>query len=211
MMTVAVVVGALAIVMTSVNFDMDRAPNGPTSAVLMLDLNRLMTWAVVVIPILLLLIFWKFQAKRLPPERFTVRRLTVGVALCGLAFLLVSRPFAVAGMTPNLIDPPGGSATEVIARMLVFSLGPLAGVIWQRRRGGRGVLGGLFAGIILFGGLSRFLSYRVPNDRFSYGVMGDLFVFSSVGAVNGLTLGFAAWSLLGISGWLLAKRGTSRL
>jgi hypothetical protein len=64
MMTVAVVAGALAIVMTSVSFDMDRAPNGPTSSVLTLDLNRLMAWAVVVIPILLLLKFWKSQAKR---------------------------------------------------------------------------------------------------------------------------------------------------
>jgi hypothetical protein len=64
MMTVAVVAEALAIVMASVSLDMDRAPNGPTSSVLMLDLNRLMVWAVVVIPILLLLKFWKSQAKR---------------------------------------------------------------------------------------------------------------------------------------------------
>ena len=64
MMTVAVVAGALAIVMTSVSLDMDRAPNGPTSSVLMLDLNRLMVWAVVVNLILLLLKFWKSQAKR---------------------------------------------------------------------------------------------------------------------------------------------------
>jgi hypothetical protein len=64
MMTIALVAGALAIVMTSVSFDMDRARNGPTSAVLMLDLNRITAWAVVVIPVLLLLRFWKSQAKR---------------------------------------------------------------------------------------------------------------------------------------------------
>jgi hypothetical protein len=64
MMTVAVVAGALVIVVTSVSFDMDRVPNGPTSSVLTLDLDRLMAWAVVLIPILLLLRFWKSQAKR---------------------------------------------------------------------------------------------------------------------------------------------------
>jgi hypothetical protein len=64
MITVAVVAGVLAFVVTSVSFDMDREPNGPTSGVLWLDLNRLMVWAVVVIPSLLLLRSWKFQAKR---------------------------------------------------------------------------------------------------------------------------------------------------
>jgi hypothetical protein len=63
MMTVAVVAAALAIVVTSVSFDMHRAPNGPTSSVLTFDLDRLMAWAVFVIPILLLLRFWKSQAK----------------------------------------------------------------------------------------------------------------------------------------------------
>jgi hypothetical protein len=47
-------VGALAIVMSSVSFDIDRAPDA-TSAIAALDLNQLMAWAVVVIPILLLL------------------------------------------------------------------------------------------------------------------------------------------------------------
>jgi hypothetical protein len=64
MMTAAVVAGALAIVMTSVSFTMDRAPNEPTSSAFTLDLNRLMYWAVVVIPIILLLRFWKSPAKR---------------------------------------------------------------------------------------------------------------------------------------------------
>ncbi len=64
MMTVAVVAGASAIVATSVSFDINRAPDGPTSTVLTVDLNCLMAWAVVVIPLLLLLRFWKSQAKR---------------------------------------------------------------------------------------------------------------------------------------------------
>jgi len=64
MMTVAVVTGALAIVMTLVSFRMDRAFDGnSTSFSFALDLDYLMAWAVVVIPILLLLRFWKFPAK----------------------------------------------------------------------------------------------------------------------------------------------------
>lgn len=62
MTTVAVVAGALAIVMTSVSFDMDRDVSGATSFGFLVNLNHLMAWAVVVIPILLLLKLWKSPA-----------------------------------------------------------------------------------------------------------------------------------------------------
>ena len=60
--TVAVVTGALAIVMTSVRFHIDRAPDGSSTS-LDLDLSYLIAWAVVVIPILVLLRFWKFPTR----------------------------------------------------------------------------------------------------------------------------------------------------
>ncbi len=57
--TVAVVTGALSIVMTSVSFHIDRTPDGSSTS-WTLDLSYLIAWAVVVISILVLLKFWKF-------------------------------------------------------------------------------------------------------------------------------------------------------
>jgi hypothetical protein len=150
-------------------------------------------------------------AMRFPRVRLTVRRVMIGVALCGLGFLLSSRPATVAGMTPNLIDPPGGGAVEVIARMFAFGLGPLIGVAWHRLLGGRGVLGGLLAGAILYGGYSLYLNSRERRDPFSLGPVGDLIIFSLAGAWNGLILGVVAWGLFGVSGWVVSRRGTSGL
>jgi hypothetical protein len=135
----------------------------------------------------------------------------VGVALCGLGFLLAARPVAVAGMTPNLTDPPGGGVVEVIVRMLAFGLGPLLGVTWHRRMEGRGIFGGFLAGVVLFGGYSLYLDSRERRDPFSLGLVGDLIVYCIAGASNGLVLGVAAWGLFAVSSWLFLKRGTSRL
>jgi hypothetical protein len=51
-------VGASAIVMTLLSFDIAQTPDA-TSAVLVLNLNRLMAWTVIIISALLLLRFWK--------------------------------------------------------------------------------------------------------------------------------------------------------
>jgi hypothetical protein len=53
-------VGASAIVMVSLSFDIDRTPDA-TSAVLSLNLNRLMAWTAIIIPVLV-----PRQRRRLP-------------------------------------------------------------------------------------------------------------------------------------------------
>jgi len=63
MMTVLVVTGALAIVMTLVSIRINRASDeNSKSFALEFKLDYLIAWAAVVIPILLLLEFWKSPA-----------------------------------------------------------------------------------------------------------------------------------------------------
>jgi hypothetical protein len=62
---------------------------------------------------------FEVQVMKPPRVRLTISQMLVAVALCGLGFLLACRPVAVAGMTPNLIDPPGGGVFEVIVRRLM--------------------------------------------------------------------------------------------
>jgi len=149
---------------------------------------------------------------RVPRVRFTVRRLMVAVALCGLAFFLVSRPIMVLGLVPNLIHTPGEGVLEFVSRILTFGFGPLLGVIWQRTSGGRGIIGGLVGGAVIYGGYILLATYLSPRSNpFSFGLAGDFLVFCFVGAANGLTLGVAAWGLTAFPCRLLSKCGTSDL
>jgi len=128
--------------------------------------------------------------------RITAADLMVGTALIGLAAFLITHPvFSPIYLTPQLMPAEPGPR-QFLIRGLVFGGMPLLAIAWQRRRGGRALLGGWLVGAVAYGGFVVADSYTMTRpDPFSLGVPADAVVFAVVGAVHGLILGLAAWGL----------------
>jgi hypothetical protein len=126
--------------------------------------------------------------------------LMIAVALIGLAVLLVSRPIhGRDDLEPNLISR-GASPPELLLRIAGFAGVPLFAIAWHRRRGRRGIIAGLLAGTICYGGYILGIDPYLPHydlDRFP--VMIDFLYFSLLGAAHGLILGLATWGLAALA------------
>jgi hypothetical protein len=116
------------------------------------------------------------------------------VLLCGLAVLFVSTPVQLFDLIPNLARPPGGRSLDVAFRLMVFGAGPLACIYWQRKKGGRGIMGGLLGGTIIYGSYAILDDcFSETRDPFSFGIVGDTVIYAITGCVHGFVLGIVAY------------------
>lgn len=142
------------------------------------------------------------NAKRLVgvrPHR-TVADLMIAVTLIGLALFLITRPIhGHPDLEPNLMSLRA-SPPELLLRVAGFAGVPLLAIAWHRRRGRRGIIAGLLAGTLCYGGYILAIDPYLPHydlDRFPQ--MVNFIVSSVLGAVHGLSLGLTAWGLTALA------------
>ena len=126
--------------------------------------------------------------------------LMIAVTLVGLALFLITRPIhGRPELEPNLI-PYRSGPVELLLRVAGFAGVPLLAIAWDHRRGRRGMMAGMLAGTVCYGGFILGIDPYLPHydlDRFP--VMANFFVFSVLGAAHGLILGLTAWALTALA------------
>ena len=136
-------------------------------------------------------------ASRVP---LTISDLMIAIASVSLALFLITRPIhGRPELEPNLISYRSGPV-ELFFRVAGFAGIPLLAIAWNRRRGRRGIMAGLLAGTICYGGYILGIDPFLPQydmDRFP--LMVNFFVFSVMGAAHGLILGLTAWGLAALA------------
>jgi hypothetical protein len=137
--------------------------------------------------------------------------LMITVALVGLALFLITRPVhGHPDLEPNLL-PRRASPLELLVRVAGFAGLPLFAIAWHRRRGRRGIVAGLVAGILCYGGYILGIDPYLPHydlDRFPLWV--NFLYFSILGAAYGLILGSTAWGLAVLTSFARAGRVARR-
>lgn len=120
----------------------------------------------------------------------------IAVALVGLALFLITRPIhGRPDLEPDLL-PPRASAPELLIRVVGFAGMPLLAIARHRRRGRRGILAGLLAGALCYGGYILAIEPYLPHfDQDRFPLISNFVFFSVLGAAHGLTLGITAWGL----------------
>jgi Na+/proline symporter len=129
-------------------------------------------------------------------RRFDLSDIMIAVALIGLAVFLISRPIhGRDDLEPYLISRRS-SPPELLLRVAGFSGGPLLAIAWNRGRGRRGIIAGLLAGIVCYGGYILCIDPHLPHhDLNRFPLVYNFIFFSILGALHGLILGLAAWAL----------------
>jgi hypothetical protein len=127
--------------------------------------------------------------------RFTIRQIMLVVAACALLCAILRF-----------------DERRWLASALYLTAGPILGAVVQRRRGGRGILGGLIGGVVHyvgFGVMMYVIAYVYPDpDVVDYLGPGLSFlVLSSSGAGIGLGVGILVWGLCGFK----SSEGPSRV
>jgi hypothetical protein len=132
--------------------------------------------------------------------RFAVADLMIAVALIGVALFLITRPIhGHPDLEPNLISWRA-SPPELLFRVVGFAGLPLLAIAWHRRRGRRGIIAGLLAGTLCYGGYILCIDPYLPHydlDRFP--LSANFLYFCILGATHGLILGLTAWGLAALA------------
>jgi hypothetical protein len=139
----------------------------------------------------------------------TLAGLCVIVLMCGLAVFLVSPPDDLRDDFAALLPLGAESLSENTLRTVWLAGAPLLAIAWHRRRGARGILGGLVGGSICHGVYIIVLRCFYPRpDRIP--LVAEFLGFSFNGATVGVILGLAAWgttALASVAGANHARRG----
>jgi hypothetical protein len=113
--------------------------------------------------------------------------------------LMATVAAAALGMIPLVWDPPPPSVPVPV--ILFWLIVPLVGIVWDRWRGGRGILGGALGGAAEAG----FALIWVITGPHMPGQMGPSYLAKSPVAVAFIIAGFLTFgTLMGVATWLVA-------
>jgi hypothetical protein len=120
--------------------------------------------------------------------------------------LMATVAAAALGMIPLVWDPPPPSVPVPV--ILFWLIVPLVGIVWDRWRGGRGILGGALGGAAEAG----FALIWVITGPHMPGQMGPSYLAKYPIAVAFIIAGFLTFgTLMGVATWLVAAAmGTVR-
>ena len=120
--------------------------------------------------------------------------------------LMATVAAAALGMIPLVWDPPPPSVPVPV--ILFWLIVPLVGIVWDRWRGGRGILGGALGGAAEAG----FALIWVITGPHMPGQMGPSYLAKYPVAVAFIIAGFLTFgTLMGVATWLVAAAmGTVR-